>query len=208
MLEYIGYIASIIVLISLLMSSIKKLRWINLFGSITFAVYGFLIGSIPVGLLNIGTSLINIYYLVKIFNSKDFFTLLPISTSTQYFEYFLKFHQKDILKFFPEVNLKVENSEVTFYILRNTVPAGVFVGSKYSNDTLLIKLDYVVPMYRDFKMGKYVYTKQKELFLSKGYSKLVSFSDNPQHEKYLLKMGYVKQATKSENNQSMYLLEL
>ncbi len=208
MLEYIGYIASIIVLISLLMSSIKKLRWINLFGSITFAVYGFLIGSIPVGLLNIGTSLINIYYLVKIFNSKDFFTLLPISTSTQYFEYFLKFHQKDILKFFPEVNLKVENSEVTFYILRNTVPAGVFVGSKYNDDTLLIKLDYVVPMYRDFKMGKYVYTKQKELFLSKGYSKLVSFSDNPQHEKYLLKMGYVKQATKSENNQSMYLLEL
>ncbi|MBU0997273.1 MAG: YgjV family protein [Firmicutes bacterium] len=208
MLEYLGYLASIIVLISLLMSSIKKLRWINLLGSITFAVYGFMIGAIPVGLLNIGTTFINLYYLYKIYHSKDYFTLLPITASTVYFEYYLKFHQKDIQKFFPQSDLSFDEEGITFYILRNTVPAGVFVGTKYSEDTLKVSLDYVVPMYRDFKMGKYVYTKQKELFLSKGYSKLVSFSDNPQHEKYLLKMGYVKQDSQNENNQSKYLFEL
>lgn len=35
-LEILGYIASLIVLISLLMSSIIKLRWINLLGSAVF----------------------------------------------------------------------------------------------------------------------------------------------------------------------------
>ena len=37
LLEWIGYIASLIVLVSLLMSSIKKLRWINLFGALMWA---------------------------------------------------------------------------------------------------------------------------------------------------------------------------
>jgi hypothetical protein len=40
-LEYIGYVASLIVLISLLMSSVKRLRWINMIGSLIFGAYGF-----------------------------------------------------------------------------------------------------------------------------------------------------------------------
>lgn len=208
MLEYLGYFASIVVLISLLMSSIKKLRWINLLGSVTFAVYGFMIGSIPVGLLNICTTLINVYYLYKIYHTKDFFTLLPITSSTQYFEYFLKYYSKDIKKFISDVGIKVEDSAVAFYILRNAVPAGVFVGTKYSDDTLLIKLDYVIPMYRDFKLGKYVYTSQKEIFLSKGFTKLISFSDNPKHELYLVRMGFVKHSTETIQDKQEYYLYL
>lgn len=58
--EWLGYIASLIVLISLLMSSVKKLRWINLLGSLTFAVYGFLINALPVAVMNAGIVGINI----------------------------------------------------------------------------------------------------------------------------------------------------
>src|SRR6056297_1798281 len=65
-LEWVGYAASLLVLISLLMSSIIKLRWINLIGSAIFCVYGFLIGSIPVGIMNGGIIIINIYYLTQV----------------------------------------------------------------------------------------------------------------------------------------------
>ncbi|WP_047985647.1 YgjV family protein [Ornithinibacillus californiensis] len=65
-LEWLGYLASLIVLISLLMSSIKKLRWINMIGSSLFSLYGFLIGALPVGIMNLGIVFINIYYLVKL----------------------------------------------------------------------------------------------------------------------------------------------
>jgi hypothetical protein len=208
MLEYVGYLASVVVLISLLMSSIKKLRWINLFGSITFAIYGFLIGSIPVGVLNIGTSLINIYYLFKIFNAKDFFTLLPVSKTTQYYDYFLNYYSKDIMKFIPDFNVKIEEADVAYYLLRNAIPVGMFVGSKHSEDTLLVKLDYVIPPYRDFKMGKYVYTSQREFFTSKGFNKLLCFSDNINHEKYLLKMGFKKSDDSTTSNQSEFSLLL
>ena len=41
-LDWFGYAASGVILISLTMSSIVKLRWINLAGAVMFAVFGFL----------------------------------------------------------------------------------------------------------------------------------------------------------------------
>lgn len=70
-LEWLGYLASVIVLISLLMSDILKLRWINLVGSSLFSLYGFLIGALPVGFMNFGIALINIYYLFKLYSNKE-----------------------------------------------------------------------------------------------------------------------------------------
>ena len=52
-LEWLGYLSSVIVAISLTMSSIIKLRIYNLIGGTAFSIYGFLIGSLPVGFLNL-----------------------------------------------------------------------------------------------------------------------------------------------------------
>ena len=52
-LEWLGYLSSVIVAISLTMSSIIKLRWFNLVGAAAFSFYGFMIGSLPVGFLNL-----------------------------------------------------------------------------------------------------------------------------------------------------------
>ena len=52
-LELVGYVASILVAISLMMSSILKLRLINLVGSAAFVVYGALIGAYPVAVVNL-----------------------------------------------------------------------------------------------------------------------------------------------------------
>ena len=60
-LDWIGYVASLIVLVSLLMSSIKKLRWINMVGALIFSIYGFMIGSMPTGLMNLGIVIISKY---------------------------------------------------------------------------------------------------------------------------------------------------
>jgi len=208
MWEYIGYLASIIILVSLLMSSIKKLRWINLVGSITFAIYGFLIGSIPVGVLNIGTVLINVYYLWKMYASKDYFTILPISANTQYLAYFLNFYKKDIANYLATDKIDVEESAISFYILRNAVPSGLFVCSKFDDLTLKIDLDYVVPAYRDFQIGKYVFRNRKELFLDRGYTKLRTATCNEKHARYLHKMGFHRQGLLGDGKTSCFEIDL
>ncbi len=208
MLEYLGYLASVIVLVSLLMSSAKKLRWINLMGSLTFGVYGFLIGALPVALLNIATTFINIYYLYKMYNTKDYFKTLPIDKDSVYLKHFLKFYKDDIEKFFSTHEIDVDNSDISFYILRNVVPAGFFVANKYNENTLRIDFDYVIPTYRDSQIGKYIFKNKKDIFLSKGYNNLITFTESEKHEKYLMKMGFNKVESESTETKFCYKIEI
>jgi len=69
-IEWFGYFASLLVAVSLLMTSTVKLRWFNLAGSICFAYYGFVIGAIPVAVINLTVVFINIYHLYRIYNTK------------------------------------------------------------------------------------------------------------------------------------------
>ena len=192
LLEWIGYIASLIVLISLLMSSIKKLRWINMFGALIFGAYGFMIGSMPTGLMNLGIVVIDIYYLYRMYLSKEYLRILPIEGETQYLKYFLDFYQKDIAKFTDLPKLDISKAKIKLYLLRNMNPAGIFVCDEYDKHTLEIVFDYVIPLFRDFKMGSFIFGKQKVYFLSKGYNRFVVFTENIDHIRYIKKMGFIE----------------
>lgn len=61
--ELIGYAGSVIVVISLTMRSVVKLRLINLVASLLFIAYGLLINAWPIFILNCLIMVINIYYL-------------------------------------------------------------------------------------------------------------------------------------------------
>jgi uncharacterized protein with PQ loop repeat len=63
--EYIGYVASAIVLLSFLMGRIFYLRIINTIGCTFFILYGFLLDSKPIIITNAAIVLINIFYLNK-----------------------------------------------------------------------------------------------------------------------------------------------
>ncbi len=191
-LDWIGYIASSIVLISLLMSSIKKLRWINLIGALVFGIYGFLIGSLPTGFMNVGIVVIDIYYLARIYLSGEYFKMLPIDNDSEYLASFINFYKDEISLVTNLDELNIANAEVKLYILRNMTPAGVFVCNKYSDDTLEIKLDYAIPQYRDFKLGVFLFDGQKKYFTEKGFTKFIVFTKEKSHTKYLNKMGFIE----------------
>uniref|UniRef100_Q0HY62 Uroporphyrinogen decarboxylase n=1 Tax=Shewanella sp. (strain MR-7) TaxID=60481 RepID=Q0HY62_SHESR len=68
--EWVGYLASVVVAISLMMSNIKKLRWWNLLGSALFVAYGVAIQAYPVAAVNFFIVLIDAYYLVVIYREQ------------------------------------------------------------------------------------------------------------------------------------------
>ncbi|BAJ03631.1 YgjV family protein [Shewanella violacea] len=68
--EWVGYLASVVVAISLMMSNIKKLRWWNLIGAALFVAYGLAIDALPVALVNFFIVLIDAYYLVKMYKAE------------------------------------------------------------------------------------------------------------------------------------------
>ena len=65
--EMLGYSASVLVAISLMMQSVVKLRTINLVGAILFSIYGVMIGAFPVAFLNGFIAVANIYYLHQMY---------------------------------------------------------------------------------------------------------------------------------------------
>lgn len=192
LLEWIGYIASSIVLVSLLMSSIKKLRWINLVGAMMFGAYGFMIGSLPTGFMNLGIVIIDIYYLSRMYLSKDYLRVIPIEGDTDYLKYFLEYYKKDISNYVDISKIDISKAKIKLYLLRNMNPAGIFVCNEYDNHTLEITFDYVIPLFRDFKMGSFIFEKQKLYFLGKGYNRFVVFTEIQAHINYLKKMGFIE----------------
>ncbi len=192
LLEWIGYLASLIIAISMTMSSIVKFRIINLCGAALFSVYGVLIGAIPVALLNGFIVLVDIYYLYSIFSKKEVFEYLEVRNDNRYLLRFLRFYNKDIQKFFPGFTYKPELNTVSFFILRDMAVAGIFLGRRVDEVTLIVALDYVVAEYRDFKNGKFVYHRLREEFVKAGYHHVISEARTSSHASYLKRLGFAK----------------
>lgn len=70
-IELIGYSASLMVAISLMMKDIVWLRTLNFAGCSLFVIYGTYISAWPVAGMNAFVACINIYHLVKIARSKS-----------------------------------------------------------------------------------------------------------------------------------------
>ncbi len=196
MLEILGYVASLVVLISLVMSSIKRLRWINLAGAVLFSVYGFMINSIPTGLMNLGIVLINIYYLVQIYSKSDYFTYLIVDHQSRFLRKLLKTQTEEVEKFFPGFDLdNVTEEHLCFISLRNLNAAGVLI-LKPNKDELEVVIDYALKQYRDFKTTMFIIERETEHLYDNGFKRVVFRINDTSQVKYLSKMGYTVQNDK------------
>jgi hypothetical protein len=191
-LQWIGYLASIAIALSMTMSSILKFRWINLAGALTFSTYGFLIGAWPVGFLNAFIALVDIYYLNSIYSKKEVFEILEVRADNRYLIRFLQFHEDDIQKFFPGFAYRPEMNTVSFFVLRNMAVAGVFLAHRDQDHCLSVGLDFVLPEYRDFKNGKFIYLRLRDRFLNEGFTKVIADGRSEKYSKYLKKLGFEK----------------
>jgi hypothetical protein len=196
LIEWIGYIGSVIIAVSLMMNSIIKLRWLNLLGASIFSTYGFIIGSLPVALLNLFISLINIYYLYKIYNQKDFLKILQVNPQDNYLKFFINYYKQEIDFFFPAFFERFKNKQLgeenlfCFLLIRNAAVSGFFIGHKSQHDELMVEIDFSIPEYRDMKTGAYVYKQNKNFFKSLGINRFIAETGNKKHDQYLKKMGF------------------
>jgi len=201
-LLWLGYVASAVIALSMTMNSIVKFRWINLVGASAFATYGLLIGAFPVVALNGFIVSVDIYYLLKIYTKSHLFDTLEIRGDNKYLLKFLTYHNDEIQNFFPGFVYKPEMNTVSFFVLRNMAVAGIFLAHRENDNVLKVGLDYVIPEYRDYKNGKYVYHHLKENFIKEGFKEVVSDGGTTKHIKYLLRFGF------RENNEGLFVKQL
>ena len=189
MVEMIGYLGSILVVVSMLMSSVVKLRVINTIGSGIFAAYALMIHSYPTALMNACLVGINVYNLVRL-NQKDrAYDLTEAAPGDGLLGYLLDHYREDILTYFPGFT-GAEEGDRAYVAFCGGDPAGLLLGTDRGQGMLNVRLDYSTPTYRDCSIGAYLYGKLP----SKGVHTLVFEGEgSTAHAAYLTKMGFVKE---------------
>jgi hypothetical protein len=173
-----------------MMTSVLRLRVINLIGGAMFSAYGFLIGAIPVGVLNGAIVLVNVYHIVRMLQAREYFRLLKLRPDSDYLDYFLTFYSKDILRILPDFKYRPAEKQVTLFILRDCAPIGVFIAEEKSGGILRVVLDFVVPHYRDLKVGKFLFVEQAQFFRERGIKEVVIAPRTKEFGEYLVKVGF------------------
>lgn len=184
-LELIGYTGSLLVIVSMLMTSVVKLRIINTIGSVIFCGYALAIHSYPTAAMQVCLIIINIINLYKLNNTKKEYTAVSTNAGDGFLLHFIAENDSDIKKFFPEFS-EPQAGDKIYLITCSGAPAGIFIAKEDADNTLSVKLDYTTPAYRDCSAGKFMLNHLKQL----GIRKILAETKIPAHEKYLRKMGF------------------
>lgn len=189
--EIVGYVASLLVAVSLMMSNILRLRIINSIGSAFFSIYGYILGAYPVFAVNFFIFCVNLFYLWRMHHQSDAFQVLSAEESgPEYLKKFFQFYKDDILKYAPEFQEGFFEECETTFILRNLVPVNLVVYKKQKENEVELFLDYAIPAYRDFKNARFLFKYYKDYYKDQGIEWIVTKSTVKKHISYLKRNGF------------------
>ena len=104
-LEIFGYIGTALVIISMLMTSLIKLRIINMCGSLISTTYSIIVGAWPIVVMNICILCINMYHTVKSLRRKKVLSDVIVSPKDKSLLHFISLYKDRI---------KADNNEYDF----------------------------------------------------------------------------------------------
>lgn len=187
--ELFGYLGSVLVVVSMLMTSVVKLRVINMVGNIVSGVYSLIVGALPLALMNWSLLVINIYSLYKLLKTKQKYDMVEGKADDTFLLCILERYREDIKNYFQDFAWKKNNFDVAYIVFCEDTPAGILLGKMQKDGTLEVALDYSTPAYRDCSVGEYLYSNLP----AKGIKKVTFSGKSQNHDGYLKKMGFVEE---------------
>lgn len=185
-IELIGYLGSALVVVSMLMTSVVRLRVINLIGSVIFTIYALIIRSYPTAAMNLFLVGINVYHLYRLLRTRRHYDLVRADGQDGYLRYLLEDCGEDIRRWFPDFAFDPEGTDLACIVCCDRNPAGIFLARDAGEGAAEVLLDYTTPVYRDTSVGRYLYGE-----LAKAGWRTLTFGGNaPGHVNYMVKMGY------------------
>lgn len=188
LLEAFGYLGTAFVLLSMLMTSVVKLRIFNLTGSVISVIYAFLSGTWPVVVLNFCLAFINVGQLVRLRKTKVEFTHVRADAQDRLLAHFLDANEADIQKYFPGFQYRPGEDTQVHMVYDGMEAVGVLIGQRQGN-TFVSQLDYVTAKYRDCSIAKFLLS----CLAQAGYDQICEPGGTRLHEQYLEKMGFARE---------------
>ncbi len=187
-----GWSAVMFLFFSLLSDTLMYKRWLGIGGGVCFGYYAWAMATPPLLVASIVFILFYAWHLYRLYTTEatEYFQRFPINTDSAYLKLFLEFYKPELSQIYPDYSLPLGDHVISFFVLRNLVPAGIFIASEMEPKTLYVHVDFAIPRFRDYKIARYMYEQQADFFLEKDYTTLWTVSKQLKHTQYLSKMGF------------------
>ena len=189
-MSIIGWGGSALVVVSLLQTRILRLRLLNLIGCVILVGFNLAIPVWPMVGMNAVLAVINLVHLWRLLRHRhddEEYAVLEVNQGDAYLGHVLTMHGKDISKFNPDFTSAA--SPYAFLVQRGERTVGVVLAHDAGDGRAQIDLDYVLPKYRDFTPGEFVY-RRSDVFTDRGFRQVIAPSRMRDSGSYLEKVGF------------------
>ena len=186
----IGWGGSALVVVSLLQTRILRLRLLNLIGCVILIGFNLAIEVWPMVGMNAVLAVINVVHLYRLLRHRHDdaeYAVLEVNPTDAYLRYVLTSHLKDITSFNPDYS--PARSSYAFLVQLGDRTVGVVLAHDAGDGRAQIDLDYVLPKYRDFTPGEFVF-RRSDVFTNHGFRQVVAPRRMRDSASYLTKVGF------------------
>jgi hypothetical protein len=196
-LSAVGWAGSALLVFSLLQTRVLRFRVLNLVASLILVGFNASIRVWPMVAMNGVIAVINVWQIRRLAGGRrddHRYAVLPIGPDEPYLRRVLDLHAGDILRFNPGLDLARPwpadpADRMSFLVLDGAETVGLVLAHRVGERTVQVDLDYVLPRYRDFTPGEYVY-RGAGPFVAQGISRVVAPPGMLRADRYLASLGF------------------
>lgn len=196
--EIIGWVGSILVVVSLMIPSVRKFRILNLTGSLIATVYNAYFGIWPYMVMNGAIVLINVYWLWRLYRcdseGERVYEVVGTSGEAPVVQRFVERNHQDILRAYPQFSAESLGSASVFLVLYQEEIVGVIALQATVEGRCRIVLDFVTERFRDLTPGKHVYS-DRELFAGIAATEVEISPDTTSDVGYFKRLGFTAEGS-------------
>lgn len=190
--ELIGYVASGLILVSLLMTSLVRLRVVNAVGAAVFTWYGLAIDAPPVWVVNGAIVVIDLWQLwVMLVRDRhdERVEAVEVPVDSPVLDRVLRVHEDDIARFSPAGPVAAAAAAThAWLVLRDATPASVLLAHE-EDGRVVVDLDYATPATRDLRAGRLLHD-DLHVLRQVGSGPVVTHGGPREHQRYLRAVGF------------------
>lgn len=195
MLEILGWFGSALLVGSLLQTRVVRFRVLNSISSVVLIAYNAALQVWPMVAVNVVLVAINLWVLAGLLRRRHddrSYAAIPIGVDEPLLADVLRRHDADVRRFNPDLPLDLAAvADHAFLVTTGDTLVGVVLSRDgAAPDEQQVVLDYVLPAYRDFTPGEFVF-RAGGPFSALGTRYVVASPGMAASEKYLRAVGFV-----------------
>ncbi|WP_149204700.1 YgjV family protein [Actinotalea subterranea] len=195
-LEIVGWLGSAVLVLSLLQTRVMRFRVLNTISCAVLIAYNAIVGVWPMAAMNVVLVGINIWVIARLLRQRHdarVYDAVPIGLDEPYLRHLLTRHKDDVAAFNPGLPADVtEAADHAFLVSTEDQVVGVVLSRAGERpDEQQVVLDYVLPAFRDFTPGEFVFRPDGP-FAALGTRRVVASDGMAASEKYLRAVGFVE----------------